>query len=77
MKKGCFACTDLDVFHAAGELDDVTDAVTSYVNYCVDLGIPLKKAKHYNNNKQWFNKDINPTLSQIQLCHQTRGRNHY
>ena len=42
----CFVCTDWDVFHAAGDLDDVTDAVTSYVNYRVDLCIPLKKAKH-------------------------------
>ncbi|KAK0137856.1 hypothetical protein N1851_025938 [Merluccius polli] len=56
--EGCFACTDWDVFDAAGDIDDVTDAVTSYVNYCVDLCIPLKKAKHYNNNKPWFNKDI-------------------
>ena len=39
--RGCFACTDWDVFHAAGDLNDVTEAVTSYVNYCVDLCIPL------------------------------------
>ena len=39
--RGCFACTDWDIFHAAGDLNDVTEAVTSYVNYCVDLCIPL------------------------------------
>ncbi|KAJ4939516.1 hypothetical protein JOQ06_028964 [Pogonophryne albipinna] len=32
--RGCFACTDWEVFHAAGDLHAYTDTVTSYVQFC-------------------------------------------
>lgn len=75
--RGCYACTDWDVFHAAGDLHDLTDTVTSYVNYCVDLCIPLKKVKHYNNNKQWFNKDIKKLRKEKNSAHLSGNKEQY
>ncbi|KAK0143478.1 hypothetical protein N1851_018390 [Merluccius polli] len=72
-----FRWADWDVFDAAGDLDDVTDAVTSYVNYCVDLCIPLKKAKHYNNNKLWFNKDIKGLRKEKNSAHLAGNKEQY
>lgn len=51
----CFACTDWEVFRAAGDLHDYTDTVTSYVQFCEQLCIPLRTVKQYN-NKSWFTK---------------------
>ena len=75
--QGCFACTDWDVFRVTGDLDDVTDAVTSYVNHCADLCTPLKKAKHYNNNKPWFNKDIKKLRKETNSAHLVGNKEQY
>ena len=74
---GCFACTDWEVFHAAGDLHDVADATTSYVNYCVDMCIPLKKVKHYNNNNPWFNKDIKQLRKDKNAAHLSGNKEQY
>ncbi|KAJ4922197.1 hypothetical protein JOQ06_016603 [Pogonophryne albipinna] len=55
---GCFACTDWEVFHAAGDFHAYTDTVTSYVQFCEQLCIPTKTVKQHNNNKPWFAKEI-------------------
>ncbi|KAK7925826.1 hypothetical protein WMY93_008136 [Mugilogobius chulae] len=57
--RGCFECTNWDVFSAAAAtLDELTDTVTSYVKFCVETCIPTKTVKTYSNNKPWFTKDI-------------------
>ena len=56
--KDCLACTNWDVFRAAGDLNDYTDTVTSYIHFCEQLCIPTKTVKLYNNNKPWFTKEI-------------------
>ena len=44
--QGCFDCTDWDVFrNSCSSLDELTDVVTSYVSFCVDTVIPVKKCK--------------------------------
>ena len=50
--QGCFDCTDWDVFrNSCSSLDELTDVVTSYVSFCVDTVIPVKKCKVFPNNK--------------------------
>ncbi len=53
--KACFDLTDWIVFEAAAtDLDDFTETVTSYINFCEDMYIPTKTHLTYNNNKPWF-----------------------
>ena len=50
--QGCFDCTNWDVFRdSCDSLDELTDVVTSYVSFCVDTVIPVKKSKVFPNNK--------------------------
>lgn len=50
---------------AAAILDELTDTVTSYLNFCVEMCIPTKTVTIHSNNKTWFSKDVknNPSLS--------------
>ena len=55
----CFALTDFSVFEdACVDQHELTDTVTSYIDFCQNLCVPVKTVKIYNNNKPWFNKEI-------------------
>ena len=54
---GCFLCTDWSVFHTGtSSLDEAADAVSSYINFCVDNVISCKTVKSYHNNKSWVER---------------------
>ncbi|XP_067658336.1 uncharacterized protein [Haliotis asinina] len=63
--KGCFECTNWAVFlENAENIDDLVDTVTSYINFCVDLVIPVKEIKTYPNNKPWVSKELKKLLNE-------------
>ncbi len=63
--QGCFDCTDWDVFrNSCNSLDELTDVVTSYVSFCVDIVIPVKKCKVFPNNKPWVSKQLKHALNE-------------
>ena len=63
--QGCFDCTNWDVFRdSCDSLDELTDVVTSYVSFCVDTVIPLKKSKVFPNNKPWVSKHLKKVLNE-------------
>ena len=41
----------------------MTDTVSSYINFCVDLVIPTKKIVTYPNNKPWVTKELKSTIN--------------
>ena len=48
-------CTDWDMFMtASNSLDELTEAVTSYISFCEDCFIPTRTRVSYNNDKPWF-----------------------
>lgn len=49
--KGCFLCTDWDIFYQDANIDMVTETITAYISFCVDLVIPQRAIKRYPNNK--------------------------
>ena len=58
--QGCF-----DVFrNSCSSLGEHTDVVTSYVSFCVDTVIPVKKYKVFPNNKQWVSKQLKHALNE-------------
>jgi hypothetical protein len=55
-----FDCTDWEVFITACEsMDELTETVSDYVDFCVQLSIATKEVKVYPNNKLWITSEIN------------------
>ena len=58
-------CTDWDVFIDANpELNEFTETVSCYVNFCVESIIPVKVVKVYPNNKPWITKSVKDVINQ-------------
>jgi hypothetical protein len=45
------------------ELNELIDAVGSYINFCVESIIPLKTVKVYPNNKPWITKAVKDVIN--------------
>ena len=55
----CFDLTDWDMFLEEGDLDQVTDVISSYINFCVESCLETKVIKLYpNNSKPWLSKEL-------------------
>ena len=61
--RACFECTDWDaIFNPSDTLDEATEVVTDYVNFCVDANIPRVTTKIFPNNKPWVSKELRDLL---------------
>ena len=50
--QGCFDCKDWDVLIGVSEsVNEATDVISSYINFCEDMLIPTKLMKIFPNNK--------------------------
>lgn len=58
----CFDCTNWEIFHD-GTLDEKTEVINDYINFCVQLVIPTKNIKVYPNNKSYITKDIKEIIN--------------
>ena len=56
--KGCFLCTDWDVFFHDANINVATETITDYITFCVDSIIPQKTITKYPNNKPYVTKEI-------------------
>ena len=62
--RGCFDCTNWDVFLETSEsLDECTEVVTDYVTFCEELCIPTKEVTMYPNQKPWFGSTLRQKLT--------------
>lgn len=60
--KGCFLCTDWDIFYQDTDIDMVTESITSYISFCVDSIIPQKVVRTYPNNKPYITREIKDSI---------------
>lgn len=62
--RGCMEATDWNVFfdNYNGDIDFLTDSITSYVMFCLDSVIPTKTVRVYTNNKPWLTKELKQIL---------------
>lgn len=56
--KGCFLCTDWNIFFKDADIDSATESITAYISFCIDSVIPQKMVKLYPNNKPYITKGI-------------------
>lgn len=73
--RGCFECTEWEVFlNACNTVSEATDVVSSYISFCEDLIIPQKKVKIFPNNKPWITKSLKATLNKKKIAFQTGNK---
>jgi hypothetical protein len=59
MLRGCFECTDWDIFlESSDNLDECTEVVLDYITFCEDVCVPSKDVFLFPNQKPWFDSTI-------------------
>lgn len=62
--QACFECTDWHCFYdGCDDINDLSDIISSYITFCVDLVIPTKKVVTYPNNKPWVTKELKAVIN--------------
>lgn len=61
--KGCFLCTDWDIFFQDADINTATESITVYISFCVDSIISTKTIKKYLNNKSYITQEIRECLN--------------
>ena len=71
--KGCFLCTDWSIFHEL-ELNEATETVTDYINFCVDNVVPKKTILHFPNNKPYITKEVKTCINNKKVAFKNGDR---
>ncbi|XP_033113622.1 uncharacterized protein LOC117114163 [Anneissia japonica] len=53
-----FEKTDWNIFTDEEDLNGITNAVSAYINFCIEKCVPVKTVKIYPNNKPWITKAV-------------------
>ena len=69
--RDCFDSTDWNVFiDACDNIDELTDTVSSYVNFCELSCSTTKTVTCYSNEKPWISKEVRDTIKERQTAFQ-------
>lgn len=61
----CLETTNWEALCSHGEdIDNLTNCFTGYINFCVDINVPLKSIHYFPKNKPWATKDIKVLLNE-------------
>ena len=73
--RGCFECTNWDCFYdTCSSLSELTDTVTEYMNFCMNMILPKKIVKIYPNEKPWMTKEVRLLLKAKKQAFQSGDR---
>jgi len=65
MLKDCFCITNWDVFFdSCRDPNELTDCITSYIQFCEETVVDTKVVKVFSNNKPWLSKDLKKLLNE-------------
>ena len=72
----CFDLTLWDMFveDCAGDVNELTTLVTSYISFCADMHLPTKSIKIYANNRPWMTSELR---KEIVDKHKAFGKDDY
>uniref|UniRef100_A0A8C4RGC7 Uncharacterized protein n=1 Tax=Erpetoichthys calabaricus TaxID=27687 RepID=A0A8C4RGC7_ERPCA len=64
--RDCFGTTDWDILQGSysENIEEVVDCTTEYINFCMDIVVPVRTVRCYANNKPWITSDIKGLLKQ-------------
>ncbi|XP_033111259.1 uncharacterized protein LOC117112300 [Anneissia japonica] len=66
--RGCFEVTNWDVFFEGSTLNGATEAISHYIDFCVESVVQEKQIKVYPNNKPWLNGSIKKLFQRKYKC---------
>lgn len=69
--KGCFLCTDWDIFYQDADIDMITESITPYISFCVDSIIPQKVMRTYPNNKPYITRGIKDSIKMKKITNKS------
>ena len=70
----CFECTDWNVFRDVwSDIHEVTDTVTSYIQFCEEICLPRKTITVYPNSNVWFNSNIKNLIVAKDAAYRTKS----
>ena len=73
--KGSLGCTDWDVFvDSSSDINELTESVCGYTDFCVECTIPQKTSKMFPNNKPWITKRIKGIINRKKFAFQKNGK---
>ena len=56
---------------ASERVNEATDVISSYINFCEDMLIPTKMVKIFPNNKPWITKALKKTINEKKIAFQS------
>ena len=72
--RDCLAATDWNVFlTACNDLNELTDTVSGYINFCTELWSKTKTTKTYPNTKPWITREVAIKLKEKHLLLQNKS----
>ena len=76
MLNACFELTDWELFitDSAGDVNALTDVVTSYITFCHDLHAVKNEVRIFPNNKPWVTSELRQT---VVMTHKSHGTPEY
>ena len=57
---------------ASESVNEATDVISSYINFCEDMLIPTKMVKIFPNNKPWITKTLKKTINEKKIAFQSK-----
>ena len=67
---GCMEATDFDVLYdSSASLDENSDVLNSYLQFCISNVVPTKKIRCFPNNKPWVTKKLKELINKKKYCH--------
>lgn len=76
--KGSLDCTDWDVFvDSSSDINELTESVCGYIDFCVECTIPQKTVKMFPNNKPWITKTIKDIINRKKFAFLKNDKGEY
>ena len=66
--QACFECTEWNCFYDVyDDVNELSDSISSYITFCVDLITPTKKVITYPNNKPRVTKEFKGVINKKKM----------
>ena len=76
--KGSLDATDWDDFvDSSSDINELTESVCGYIDFCVECTIPQKTVKMFPNNKPWITKRIKGIINRKKLAFLKNDKEEY
>ncbi|KAK0155032.1 RNA-directed DNA polymerase from mobile element jockey [Merluccius polli] len=70
---GCFLATDWSIFYEDSNIDNIAEAITGYIQFCVDTVVAKKTVKKYPNNKDYITPEIKQCIQRKKQAFRTNN----